>query len=160
MDSIIMPVISGEDFFVGAVFIFVILLAGYIGAVALGRKFNKDLPSKYRPEDGMISHLVIIMILTFIYFALSMVIFGIGDEIEGNRVQESRIEYFHDTYGVNLTGDQMKELKYPSDVPDKGVDKLYGTTTTWLDTESSSGPIEVGLAWVDDEFRLVPIGQQ
>lgn len=160
MDSIIYPSISKEEIFAASVFIFFVIAAGYIISVALGKKFNKDLPEKYKPADDVLLHIMFIFWTAFFIFVTACVTFAIMKNNEQVEVQEQRIEYFHDIYGVNLTSSQMRELRYPSQLPERGEEKLYGTTTTWLETESSSGPIEVGLAWVDDEFRLVPIGQQ
>lgn len=159
MDSIIYSSINETAYLVTGIFAFAFIAFGYILAVVLGQKFNKDLPEQYKHENFLPAHALVLFLMGVVVYMITLVSLATADVDAYNETQEKRIEYFHEAYGVNLTIPQLEDLSYPAIAPESAEQKLYGTTTTWLETPFSSGPVEVGLVWTGEKFELIPLGQ-
>lgn len=78
---------------------------------------------------------------------------NVSDSYEVNN--HLKIEAIEDTYGLSLTEDDLKELQYPTSIPDQNLE-FYGSipSENISDAELASQSF-ITLVWSDGELKLI-----
>lgn len=93
------------------------------------------------------------LLLGFVLFLASMVSIAIPSLVDTEERRAAVLDGIESTYGLELTGNELKELRYPPDRP-KSDFVAFGSIEKLTDSSDGFLKEEIYLIWKSDEMRL------
>lgn len=129
--------------------IFIIFIAVILTVFVVSNIVNKKLKSEKKliGVDGTLTLVVIsgLLVLVGAWAFLT----------QYDDTKELRIKSIETTYGVNLTDDELKQLKYPESEPTQNIEFYGSLVNKDVRGLSESKATYTTLVWLNGEFRLL-----